>query len=44
LSDNNRFPKANYIIKEIDVSRAPQGFNDANAMKRIFEKCEEYIY
>ena len=44
LSDNNRFPKANYIIKEIDVSRAPQGFNDVNAMKRIFEKCEEYIY
>lgn len=44
LLDNNRFLKANYIIKEIDVSRAPQGFNDVNAMKRIFEKCEEYIY
>ena len=44
LSNNDRLPRANYIIREIDVYRAPQGFNDINAMKMICEECEQYLY
>ena len=32
------------IVREIDVYRAPQGFNDINAMKMICEECEQYLY
>lgn len=44
LSNNDRLPRANYIIREIDVYRAPQGFNGINAMKMICEECEQYLY
>lgn len=44
LSNNTRLPMAKYIVKEIDVSKAPHGFNDVNAMKRVIEVCENYLY